>query len=78
MKAAISIPDDLFKNADRLAGRMGTSRSRLYTRAIAEFVARHDADHITQAMNAVIDQVGGNDNEFVKQAARRTLQGTEW
>ena len=41
MKTAISIPDDVFEEAERLARRMGKSRSRLYQHALAEYVARH-------------------------------------
>ena len=44
MKTAVSIPDDVFEDAERLASRLRTSRSQLYARALAEFVARHDDD----------------------------------
>ena len=39
MKTAISIPDDLFKAADRVARRLGISRSELYQRAVAKYLA---------------------------------------
>ncbi|MEI7781203.1 MAG: hypothetical protein WCJ18_04660 [Planctomycetota bacterium] len=39
-----SIPDDVVEDAERLASRLKTSRSKLYACAIAEFVARHDDD----------------------------------
>src|SRR6266511_1777128 len=41
MKTAISIPDDVFEEAERLATELQTSRSQLYSRALQEFVARH-------------------------------------
>ena len=44
MKTAISTPDDLFEDAERLAGKLQTSRSKLYARALSEFVARHNDD----------------------------------
>lgn len=53
MKTAISLPDGLFKEAERLARRQRKSRSRLYAEAIAEYVARHDPDWITQRLNEV-------------------------
>lgn len=55
MKTAVSIPNDVFEAAERMAKRLQSSRSQLYTRALAEFVARHDDDRVTAAMNAVID-----------------------
>lgn len=53
MKTAISIPDALFQAADRLATRLGLSRSELYARAVADWVARHQADTVTAQLDAV-------------------------
>jgi predicted transcriptional regulator len=78
MKTAISIPDDVFEEAERLAGRLQTSRSQLYTRALAEFVARHDDDRVAAAMNAVVDDVGPTLDDFTREAARHTLRRVEW
>lgn len=53
MKTAISLPDALFKSGDTLAKRLGVSRSELYARALADFVAKHRATQVTQRLNAV-------------------------
>ena len=34
MKTAISIPDEVFRSAERLAQRLGVSRSELYAKAV--------------------------------------------
>lgn len=78
MRTAVSIPDDVFEEAERLAGRMQTSRSQLYARALAEFVARHDEDRVTAAMDAVVDEVSAGVDEFTREAARQTLRRVEW
>jgi metal-responsive CopG/Arc/MetJ family transcriptional regulator len=78
MKTAISIPDDIFEEAERLATELKTSRSQLYSRALQEFVARHAPDHITEAMNRVIDEVGPEVDEFSQRAAYRVLERVEW
>ena len=78
MKAAVSIPDDVFNEADRLAQKMKTSRSRLYSRALQEFLARHSPDTVTEAMNRVCDEIGDGQDPFVRRAAQRTLARTEW
>lgn len=78
MKTAVSIPDDVFKEAERLAADLRTSRSQLYSRALQEFVARHAPDRLTEAMNRVIDEVGGEVDEFSQRAARRVLERVEW
>lgn len=78
MKAAVSIPDDVFQEADRLARELKTSRSQLYSRALKEFLARHAPDQVTEAMNRVCDEVGATSNEFRRHATRRVLEKTEW
>ena len=78
MKTAISLPDDVFQAAERHARRMGKSRSQLYAEALEEYLTRHTADEITEAMNQVMDQVGALADPFVAGAARRSLERTEW
>jgi metal-responsive CopG/Arc/MetJ family transcriptional regulator len=78
MKAAISIPDDVFEQGERLARRLHTSRSQLYARALADFVVQHEGDKITSAMNQVLDDVGSEVDEFTRRTARRTLRHVEW
>lgn len=58
MKTAISIPDPLFKAADKLAARLGISRSELVQRALKHMLERHEASDITAALNAVYGQSG--------------------
>ena len=79
MKTAISIPDEIFAEAERLAGELRTSRSQLYSRALQEFVARHSPDRMTEAMNRVVDEVVGEVDEFSRIASRRVLlEHAEW
>ena len=78
MKAAVSIPDEVFEEGERLARRMQTSRSQLYAKALADFVSQHDDNRTTAAMNAAIDKVGVETDEFTRRAARRTLRRVEW
>ena len=78
MKTALSIPDDVFKRGERLARRLHTSRSQLYTRALADFVVQHEDDQITSAMNEVIREVGSDVDSFTRRAASQTLRQIEW
>lgn len=78
MKTAISLPDELFAHAERLARRLGKSRSELYREAVAEFIARRDPDEITAAMDRVAAEVDTRADAFVKSAARRVLARTKW
>lgn len=78
MKTAVSIPDDVFEEAERLVTELQTSRSQLYSRALREFVARHAPDRHTEAMDRVVDEVGGEIDEFSQRASRRVLEQVEW
>ncbi len=78
MKTAVSIPDDVFEQAETLAHREKRSRSEVYARALSEYVARHAPDRITEAMNRVLDEVDESGDRFASRAARRTLERTEW
>ncbi len=78
MKVAVSIPDDVFEEADLLAKQLKTSRSEIYARALAVYVGEHAPDRVTQAMNEVVDAVGDGGDEFVGEASRRLLERVEW
>ena len=78
MKTAVSIPDDVFDEAERLAAELQTSRSQLYSRALQEFVARHSPDRLTEAMNRVVNEIGGEVDEFTQRASRQLLEQVEW
>lgn len=55
MKTAISIPNPVFEGAERLAARIGMSRSELYATAVAEYMARHRAAGVRERLDAVYD-----------------------
>jgi metal-responsive CopG/Arc/MetJ family transcriptional regulator len=78
MKTAVSIPDQVFEQAERLARRTQKSRSHVFSSALREYVARHSPDDVTEAMDRVCEQVGKEGDPFVAQAARQTLEHTEW
>ena len=78
MKTAVSIPDDVFRKADHLARRMKKSRSELFSNALSEYLARHAADQVTNAMDDVCEDIGVQANNFAPAAARRVLKNVEW
>ncbi|MGD0226844.1 MAG: hypothetical protein ABSF71_31340 [Terriglobia bacterium] len=78
MKTAISIPDEVYQGAERLARRTKKSRSRLYGDALREYLARHAPDDVTEAMNRACAEVGETKDHFVSSAAQRILERSEW
>ncbi len=55
MKTAISLPDDLFRQAETTAREMGISRSQLYAAALTAYVRRHRSADILKRINEVCD-----------------------
>ena len=78
MKVAVSIPDDVFAEADRVAEELGATRSALYSRALKAYLQTVTREGTTEALNAVVDAVGTADLAFSQTAARRRLLQTEW
>ena len=79
MKTAVSLPDELFRAAEQQAKRTQKSRSALYAEALAEYLARHAPDEVTDAMNRVVGRLGEPEPDpFLARAARRVVGGAEW
>jgi metal-responsive CopG/Arc/MetJ family transcriptional regulator len=78
MKTAVSIPDGVFEKVERLARRAGRSRSEVYSAALAEYVARHAPDEVTEAMDRVCTEVDDHQDAFVNAVGRHVLENTEW
>jgi predicted transcriptional regulator len=79
MKTAVSVPDDLFAQADRFAKRSRRSRREVYSAALREYLARHAPDEVTADLDAVLADLGQPDTvEFTTAAGRRTLESSEW
>jgi metal-responsive CopG/Arc/MetJ family transcriptional regulator len=56
MKTAISLPDDVFREAERLLRRKHMSRSELYATAIRWYVQKENGAGITDQLNKVYQQ----------------------
>ena len=78
MKTAISIPDELFHQADVLAKRLGKSRSEIYREALADYVARREPGAVTQALNAVADELAADAGGVADRLASDALRQSEW
>ena len=76
MKTAVSLPDRLFKAADRASKKLGVSRSELYSIALEDYLRRHPAMNIRERL----DEVYGAEHsaldpalaELQRKALRRT------
>jgi len=78
MKTAISLPDDVFDQAERLARNLDLSRSELYRRALEEYLARHVPERVTRTLDALCEELDTRPDAFVSAAGRRVIDRAEW
>lgn len=81
MKTPISIPDDLFYQAETYAHQHGLSRSQLYSRALAEYLARvgdQDGDPVTIKLNQMTEIINGSELPPSEVTARQLIDSGSW
>ena len=78
MKTAISVPDAIYAEAEKLARRLKKSRSQLYAEAMAAYLRWHDTEALTEAFDRVYAAVGTNRDPIVEATATRMLARSEW
>jgi hypothetical protein len=78
MKSDISIPNPVFHAAENLARKMGVSLSELYTAALNAYVAEHQKEDVTDALNRVLEtEPSSVEPEMVKMLVM-SIGGEEW
>ena len=80
VKTAISIPDSLFKAAERLADRLGVSRSELYQLAVSKLLAEHADSATTEALNKIYgeDPEASRLDPVLEQVQSESLDEEDW
>ena len=80
MKTAISIPDNLFNEADTTAKQLGLARSQLYVKAIKEFIEHHNKDRVMEKLNTVYSNQTKDDdaNDAGLESLREATKDDSW
>jgi predicted transcriptional regulator len=76
MKTSISIPDDVFRRAERFARQRKLSRSELYTAALIRMLEDELKEDVTRAYDSAFDD--GRHDLLVDTATRSRLADIEW
>jgi hypothetical protein len=80
MKTAISIPDSVFEEAERLAKSRGWSRSELYSNAVTAFINSERFSGVREKLDAVYGR-GAEDSALdplLAEAQVRSLSKEKW
>jgi metal-responsive CopG/Arc/MetJ family transcriptional regulator len=80
MKTAISVPDETFDEAERLAAALGISRSEFFTTAARHYIRELEAQSLTARIDAALALAGSDESaQAAVRAGRRTLaDGDDW
>jgi predicted transcriptional regulator len=78
MKTAVSVPDDVFRQAEAAARRLRISRSQLYATAISEFLTRRQADAVTERLNEVYSRRPAKVDSALHRAQLKSLEKDSW
>lgn len=78
MKTAISIPDSIFKTAERLARRLGITRSRLYTKAVTEYIQKHKNDKVCEKLNEIYERESSSLDSVTHAIQWASIDEEEW
>lgn len=78
MKVAVSIPDPLFRDAERVSQRLRVPRSRLYAQALEAYVRQHSGEEITARMNAALARVGSDTDPGWDNPGLEVLRREKW
>lgn len=78
MKTAVSIPDEIYKEADRTARRMRVSRSALYAKALQFFLETHRDEGVTEALDALYSKEGSGLDSALAPMQFGSLPKEDW
>lgn len=74
MKTAISLPDDLYESAERLARERGVPRSHIYVLALRSYLEQQDNEKVMEQLNAYYTSEDSRLDPVIRKAQARTLR----
>lgn len=77
MKTAVTIPDDMFQEAEELAAALDLSLEEFYIAAVTEFISEHRDQRITERLNRVYEKNDSSLDDVIKKMQAVSLPD-EW
>ena len=78
MKTAVSLPDEIFRQAEATAKKLRISRSKLYAAALSEYLERQRAESVTERLNQVYSKLESKLDPALENAMLQTLAKDRW
>lgn len=75
----MSVPDELFEQADQAAGELGFNRSQLYAAALVEYLRARGPDPVTARLDELADELAADTvGDGGRLRGRRLVDNGEW
>jgi metal-responsive CopG/Arc/MetJ family transcriptional regulator len=78
MKTAISIPNNIFEQAENLARKLKISRSELFTEAVKVYLKENHTEDITAKLDEIYGDADSNLDKTLTNAQTASLTKEEW
>lgn len=78
MKVAVSIPEPLFQEAERVSRRMRLPRSQFYARALEAYVRDQSGEEITRRLNEIYARVSSKLDPSIEATSLEVLRREKW
>lgn len=78
MKTALSIPDALFKRAERTAKSIGVSRSRFFAMAVESFLAHRNPAQVTEKLNQLYSDSADQLDGRISRMQAKSIERETW
>jgi len=80
MKTAVSLPERLYKDAEKAAKSMGIPRSQLFAKALEEYISHHKRDKVTEKLNEIYknSNIESNIEEASLESIRELTKNDAW
>jgi metal-responsive CopG/Arc/MetJ family transcriptional regulator len=78
MKTAISIPNNVFEQAESLARKLKISRSELFTEAVKVYLKENHVEDVTAKLDEVYGNANSNLDDDLLKAQASSLPKEKW
>jgi metal-responsive CopG/Arc/MetJ family transcriptional regulator len=78
MKVAVSIPDPIFREVERISRRMRLPRSQFYAHALEAYVRERSGEEITERLNEVYARTSSKLDAAAESLSLEVLRREKW
>jgi antitoxin component of RelBE/YafQ-DinJ toxin-antitoxin module len=78
METVVSIPEEVFQQAEEMAANLGLSRSELYAMALTKFINQQQPDLVTERLDEIYADAGSDLDAVIERLQAISLLEERW